>query len=107
MSYCKMGGRTYRSDLTERVGKGGGQGGRTLVAALVLLARGDVEFGHAVVLIRGSFSRGIALALVCLNMEEDRLGRGRVTQIFQNRNQIVQIVTVHGAVFGWVGGGLV
>ncbi len=72
-------------------GVGGGVGGR-----LGLGAGDDVELGDAVILVGRVLGRGIALALLGDDMDEDRALFG-VADIFEDGQEVVEIVPVDGA----------
>merc|ERR1712072_56473 len=78
------------------VGENGSKGRRSL-GALVLDSGADVKGCDAVHLVAGRLSGGVPHALGRLNVQQNGLRRGRVPQLLEDRNEIVQVVTVQGA----------
>ena len=64
--------------------------------ALVLLAGDDVEFDNTMIFVSRRFGRGIALTLLCDDMDQHGAFR-IVADIFENGNELIQIVAVDGA----------
>ena len=64
---------------------------------LVELAGDDVELADAVIPVRGGLGRLVALALLGDAMDQDRAALRVVADIFQNRDQVVQVVPVDRA----------
>src|SRR3546814_13678247 len=62
--------------------------------SLGLLAAYHVEFLHAVIFVLRSFCGRIALALLRDDVEQAR-PLGRVPDIFENRDQVIEIMTVY------------
>src|SRR3546814_17244219 len=62
--------------------------------SLGLLAAYHVEFMHAVIFVLRSFCGRIALALLRDDVEQAR-HLGRVPDIFENREQVIEIMNVH------------
>ena len=62
-----------------------------------LAARRDLELWHAVILVAGGLRRGVALALVRLDVQEDRLGALAIADVLQDRHEVVEVVAVDRA----------
>ena len=70
--------------------------GRPAARALVLLAGDDVEFDDAMIFVGSCLSRRIAMALFGHDVDQHR-SFGIVADIFENRDQLVEIVPVDWA----------
>mmetsp|Transcript_1304 Transcript_1304/g.2257 ORF Transcript_1304/g.2257 Transcript_1304/m.2257 type:complete len:713 (-) Transcript_1304:371-2509(-) len=85
-------------DVHQLRGEDRGQRGRAPRRALLLLARGHVELGHAVHGVAGRQRGRVALALHRLDVQQDGLLDGRVVaDVLQDGHQVVQVVPVDGA----------
>ena len=70
--------------------------GRRVRLGLGLRAGHDVELDDGVILVGGGFGRGVALALLRHDMDQDRAGL-HVAHVLQHRQQMVEIVAVDRA----------
>ena len=80
----------------QRLGEHGGVL-RRVGDRLGLLAGHDIELHDAVVLVVARLGRRIALALLGHDMDQDRLVEPAVARVLQDRQQVVEIVTVDRA----------
>ena len=67
--------------------------GRRIGLGLGLRAGGDVEFHDAMILVAGGFRRGVTLALLGHDMNQDRAVLG-VAHVLQDRQKVFEIVAV-------------
>ena len=66
----------------------------TATGAFILLAGNDIEFDHAMIFVRRRLGRGIAMAFFGNHMDQYR-SFGIVADIFQNGDQLIQIMPVN------------
>mmetsp|Transcript_39621 Transcript_39621/g.93821 ORF Transcript_39621/g.93821 Transcript_39621/m.93821 type:complete len:219 (+) Transcript_39621:999-1655(+) len=75
-------------------GEDGGEGGGRVLGLLLHPCR-HVEHSHAMHFVRGLEGRGVAEALLGLDVEEDRLVRGGVPKVLEDGDEVLDVMAVH------------
>lgn len=82
--------------VDEGVGKDGGKA-RLAGLALVLGAGAEVELADAVHSVAGGFGGRVSVSLDGLDVQQDGLVVGGVPELFENGNEVVEVVAVDGS----------